>query len=269
MNDQEFERSLKELKKEYDQLLNQSSPEEIMNYIKRKEKRKTQPFKRLQGLGIAASIVAVIGIGSILLLSENKEHAVPDVDTVDLRGAETFHAEEGETSAKLVIDRDDQIVDTLMIEGQEEEIDLKLWVDEELRFSTYIDERFEVDTISDEKGYTARVFANYTGDRVEPPFFTVHLAATDYQVQIEQYIQRIREDYAQQGFIENNEDYRTTWSSSAAFLFFHPESDMAIAVNLFEVSGTIYEVTETFFGEFSEGFGGRLELMQHHFQWHE
>ncbi|WP_209122555.1 hypothetical protein [Alkalihalobacillus sp. BA299] len=267
MNDQEFERSLKELKKAYDQKQIQSSPEDIMKYIKTKETRKFRPFKKLQGLGIAASIVAVLGIGSILLLSENQESAVPEADTTEFRGAETFIVED-EAADSATIHRDDRIVDTLLIEGTEEEINLRLLVDEELRFSTYIPEQFEVDTVSDEEGYSVQVFANYTNDPVEPPFFTVYRAAGNKQVTMEKYIQQVRDDYLEQGFVENDEDYKTTWGSNEAFFFLHPEKDMAVAINLFEINGEIYEITETFFGEYSEGIGARLNLMQQHFQWH-
>ncbi|WP_216831648.1 hypothetical protein [Alkalihalobacterium elongatum] len=268
MSDQEFERSLQKLKKVYDQKSNQSSPEELMNYIKSKEKRKLPFLKRVRGLGIAASLVVAIGIGSILLLSQMPENSASDeLVSEDQRGSELITFEEGAVPPS--INRDSQIVDTLLIEGQEEEIHLKLWADEQLRFSTYIDERFNVEGVSDEKGYKASVYANYTGDQIEPPFFTVYKPSINYQEPLGDYIKRLRDDYESQGFIESTEEFSSTWSSDADLFFLNEEKSMGKAVHLFEINDNIYEITETTFGEYSEGLGARLQLIEQHFQWHE
>ncbi|MDE5411968.1 hypothetical protein [Alkalihalobacterium chitinilyticum] len=265
MNDQDFERSLKKLKETYNQRLNQSSPDEIMNYIKHKEKRKVPFFTRIRGLGVAVSIVAVIGIGSILLLSEGTENnANHDLDPMEFSGAETINVEDIAT----IFQREEKMTDTLLIEGQEEEIELTLWADEELWFSTYIDARFQVDNVEDENGYTALVFANYMGGQVEPPFFTVHKASADRQIPLEQYLERLKEEYERQGFLESEEILNSKWNADGALFISKQEQNMAKAVYLFEIRGEIYEITETTFGEYSEGLDGRLQLMQQHLQWH-
>lgn len=266
MSDQDFERSLKKLRETYNQTPNQSSPDEIMNYIKQKEKRKVSFFNKIRGLGVAASLFAVVGIGSILLLSEGSENKVSqDYEQIELRDAGNKLEDNAE---RMAIQREEQKTDILTIEGQEEEIELTLWGDEELRFSTYIDERFTVDTVSNENGYTARVFANYTGDQIEPPFFTVHKAPSDDQLPVEEYIKRLKTKYERQGFFESEKMFNSNWNADGELFVLKQENHMAKAVYLFEIRGEIYEITETTFDEFSEGLGGRIQLMQKHFQWH-
>ncbi|MGO4889783.1 hypothetical protein ACJ2A9_18715 [Anaerobacillus sp. MEB173] len=189
MNNEHFEDIMSRLKKGYNGLPEHSSPERIMQHIHMQNKNR-KPKRQWM---YAASILIVVTLGTILLMNQwtgteqmaSEDSAGHDLtpESAAIMMEEEFDKNNQESEMRVFIDdvpeggskvdRDKQIVKSILIEGMEEEVPFTLYVDEYFQFSTYLPEQFETEQSSTDEGTTTLIHPVFNGVYHENSFISI------------------------------------------------------------------------------------------------
>ncbi|MEC2070779.1 hypothetical protein [Alkalihalophilus marmarensis] len=303
MNDQQFDNQMKKLKKQYDQIPQKTSSDQIMSQIKKENQpRRATFFSRWQ---VAALMFLAAGIGAILLsggffTDQSNQIAISDEEIneeatlyngddkanllTEEEAAEEALTEEGEVttyeepadgesetaaprSSFERIDIGETREEPVMREGQEDIIVVKEFTDTELGFFSVVDEQFEVEINPDaEKGI--QIVANYGNGRIEPAFLLI----TPVDVgSVDEILEEWDQEMSNNGFaLEDNE---SDWVNSRNDQLNVMEERFYIGdyeskrYALLSNDDNYYTIEIYTFGEYTEGLQVRAGQVIEHFEW--
>ncbi|NEU31103.1 hypothetical protein GN156_09965 [bacterium LRH843] len=285
MKDQQVEEMIDKLKQHYDDMPIQSSSAKIMSKIdKEKQPRWGSFFHKWQAV---AMIVLAFGIGSVLTVTGLNHFSLNSVEeqnelfvakssdkAVDEAQTRTFDHQEStnikESEHSIAATSNEVTTEIISLEGTEEQITVKPVVDQELGFRTMIDERYEVDSLSSGESHSFQVFANYTGEKITPHFFSVTEFYKANQ-SLEQLESLLRDQYAASELGYEERLYEHWFKQQETGLEFVSElkfeaSGSIVYVGIVEQNNTYYCITVNFIGEMYERIGADAVVMLRHAQ---
>ncbi len=294
MNDRNMKNMLDKLKEQYEEMPTKSSAANIMSQIK-KEKRPWWGsfFHKWQAV---AMIVLALGIGGVLTMSQLSNFGSMSNDEASqesLNQTEEFagtmdqeETSEGEMDTFETPEEPDPASEAqrieqegesnneeevIHIEGMPETIMVKGILDEELGFSTKINEQYETETIQEVESHTLQVYANYTGERVEPFFFSVteFYNANDSVDELESLVREQYEALSLDGVnytespSENGLAEKETELNVVSELIFETPGS-AYQIGIVEYNDTYYSVAIHYYGERSDRIAADMDVILRH-----
>lgn len=214
-------------------------------------------------------VLLALSLGLAACMSD--EPTTPDVETPDTEqevdeqepdNSEETDPDNGEMDPELV-EFDEQIEDTIEIEGMEEPITLNLYDNPDAIFLTYVPEDLLAEEGNEAEGESYKFHANFEGERLEDINLEVYLFADD--VTEEPSLEDEDSIFAMKlGDMEeaSAEDKWYDWSIKE---FHSPERSRHAMLG--EHNGRYFVMIFNSTALYSEGFGPRARKVIEHFYW--
>ncbi|MFB5662761.1 hypothetical protein [Alteribacillus sp. HJP-4] len=276
---------LKRLRKEYEELPDETSPERIWEHVQSPKRKR----RRYSYIGWVSGTAAAAVIGGILFLSqpamfpeqEQSERGPSDqqeaAEQEQAPDEITPFADEGEDTDEQTPPEQEESTRalekeiTFSLEGSEQTETFVLLEEAGFPFTTYIPQYFQIETDSTEAGEAILVYAAFVeGQELqEDPAWTFILnpASGEDDTTLEDVAADIQDRQEEEGYtLDTTEDQENLQSSDYQAIYRNEEGETEV-VEIFEQDGTFIEWHKHPQGEMAEGIGARESVIYDEWQW--